>query len=448
MRRRVKNIDYLQRLVDLIIVYVSWLFAYFLRFVVELGGDPGKHGIIWYVNFGLLLALVSMITFKNSKLYDAARMEDTSKELAMQLKANAVAFIAFLVLAFFVADHRISRILLVIYFLVSSMGLIWSKLWFRNKLSKVASKYIMVGNGEVVKKYYDKIKNIPNLQILYWVDAPEGVDEKIPRKEALDYYQLEGMGLDGLVIGYDNTDSEKASQVLQRLAEFIVPIIVLPDVSYARVGYSVGDFKGQPLIYINEPNIKQLGLIFKRVFDFTAAFLGSLVISPILAMIAILVKTTSRGPIFYGQVRMGVDGKEFKMWKFRSMVTGQANPEGWTVKDDPRVTRVGKFLRKTSLDELPQLWNVIVGDMSLVGPRPERPQYVEEFRKEIPGYMIRHKFKAGITGWAQINGWRGDTSIEKRIECDLWYIKNWSFWLDISILFMTVWKGFVNKNAY
>ena len=143
---------------------------------------------------------------------------------------------------------------------------------------------------------------------------------------------------------------------------------------------------------------------------------------------------------------MGVDGKEFKMWKFRSMVTGEANHGGWTVENDPRVTKVGKILRKTNLDELPQLWNVLVGDMSLVGPRPERPQYVEEFRKEIPGYMIRHKFKAGVTGWAQVNGWRGDTSIEERIKCDLWYIKNWSFWLDITILFMTFFKG--NKNAY
>ena len=145
---------------------------------------------------------------------------------------------------------------------------------------------------------------------------------------------------------------------------------------------------------------------------------------------------------------MGVDGKEFKMWKFRSMVVGDKNTEGWTVKDDPRVTPIGKFIRKTSLDELPQLWNVIVGDMSLVGPRPERPVYVDQFRKDIPNYMLRHKFKAGITGWAQINGWRGDTSIEKRIECDIWYIKNWSFWLDISIIFLTFWKGFINKNAY
>ena len=448
MRRSVKKIDYLQRVVDLVIVYVSWLLAYFLRFVVELGGDASENLFLWYVNFGFLLALVSMITFKNSKLYDAARMENPSKEIAMQFKANGIAFVGFLVLAFFVADHRVSRILLVIYFVISSLGLVWSKMFFRKRLEKTEMKYIMVGNGDVVLKYYKKVKTIPNLKILYWVDPPAEIDLHIPVKDSLDYNALEIQDLDGLVIGYDNADSEKASTVQQRLAEFIVPIIVLPDVSYAKVGYSVADFKGQPLIYINEPNIKQLGLILKRVFDFTSALLGGLVISPILLVIAFLVKTTSRGPIFYGQVRMGVDGKEFKMWKFRSMVTGRANTEGWTVKNDPRVTSIGRFIRKTSLDELPQLWNVIVGDMSLVGPRPERPQYVDLFRKEIPGYMIRHKFKAGITGWAQINGWRGDTSIEKRIECDLWYIKNWSFWLDISILFMTFWKGFVNKNAY
>lgn len=422
--------------------------AYFLRFNLEIGGDPGKDLFVWYINFGFLLALVSMITFKNSKLYDAARMENTSKEIAIQLKANGIAFISFMVITFFASDHRTSRIALIFYFVISSAGLVCSKLFFRRLLKNTKVKYVMVGNGEVVKKYFDKIRNIPNLNILYWVDPPEGIDSSIPQKKELDYQSLEAQGLDGLVIGYDNAQSEKSSEILQRLAEFIVPIIVLPDVSYARIGYSVGDFKGQPLIYINEPNIKQLGLIFKRMFDFSAAFIGSLLISPLLLVLALLVKLTSRGAIFYGQVRMGVDGKEFKMWKFRSMVVGGVNTEGWTVKNDPRVTKIGSILRKTSLDELPQLWNVIVGDMSLVGPRPERPQYVEEFRKEIPGYMIRHKFKAGITGWAQINGWRGDTSIEKRIECDLWYIKNWSFWLDISILFMTFWKGFVNKNAY
>jgi lipopolysaccharide/colanic/teichoic acid biosynthesis glycosyltransferase len=152
------------------------------------------------------------------------------------------------------------------------------------------------------------------------------------------------------------------------------------------------------------------------------------------------------GKVFYRQKRMGMDGKEFKIIKFRSMTQGSSNHEGWTVKDDPRVTRLGKFLRKSNIDELPQLWNILKGEMSLVGPRPERPQYVEKFKETIPGYMMRHKFKAGLTGWAQINGWRGDTSIQKRIEYDLWYIKNWSFWLDLVIIFMTFFRG--NKNAY
>ena len=202
------------------------------------------------------------------------------------------------------------------------------------------------------------------------------------------------------------------------------------------------------MIVFNEPNFKSFNLFIKRVLDITACSLGLVLISPLLMIISAIVKISSKGPIFYGQVRMGVDGREFKMWKFRSMRTDDSNHEGWTVKDDPRVTAIGKFIRKTSIDELPQLWNVVTGDMSLVGPRPERPKFVHEFKKDIPAYMLRHKMKAGITGWAQVNGWRGDTSIPKRIECDLWYIKNWSLWLDVSIIFLTFWKGFINKNAY
>jgi lipopolysaccharide/colanic/teichoic acid biosynthesis glycosyltransferase len=147
---------------------------------------------------------------------------------------------------------------------------------------------------------------------------------------------------------------------------------------------------------------------------------------------------------------MGIDGRTFKMLKFRSMKLNAEEESGavWAVENDQRRTPIGKFLRSTSIDELPQLWNVLWGDMSLVGPRPERPVFVTQFRSQIPNYMLRHKVKSGITGWAQINGWRGDTSLEKRIECDLYYIRNWSAWLDLKILFLTVFKGFVNKNAY
>ena len=429
MKRRVKKIDYLQRLVDLTIVYVSWMIAFF----IYLRND---NLFSWYANYGVLLTIVSLIVFKNSKLYDSVRFSNISKEIATQLKANAFAFIIFLVIAFFMSHQRVSRVALVIHLLLSSGLLVLSKHYFRKLINSFTHKIIMIGKGQPALEYHEKIKGYNNLEIVQWVDD---VDE-------LNTSELEAMGLDDIVIGYDSKESDRASKALNALSELIIPLVVLPDVSIAKVGYSISEFKGQPLIYINEPDIKQSGLILKRIFDFSATLIGGIFIAPILFFIALAIKMTSKGPIFYSQVRMGVDGKEFKMWKFRSMVTGEANHGGWTVENDPRVTKVGKILRKTNLDELPQLWNVLVGDMSLVGPRPERPQYVEEFRKEIPGYMIRHKFKAGVTGWAQVNGWRGDTSIEERIKCDLWYIKNWSFWLDITILFMTFFKG--NKNAY
>ena len=165
---------------------------------------------------------------------------------------------------------------------------------------------------------------------------------------------------------------------------------------------------------------------------------------------ALLVKTTSKGPVIFTQERVGLHNRPFRMYKFRSMEVQSPNEEkkGWTTRNDPRVTGVGKFIRKTSLDELPQLLNVLKGDMSLVGPRPERPQFVEKFREEIPRYMIKHQVRPGMTGWAQINGYRGNTSIRKRIEYDLYYIENWTVGLDIKILFLTVFKGFIDKNAY
>ena len=163
-----------------------------------------------------------------------------------------------------------------------------------------------------------------------------------------------------------------------------------------------------------------------------------------------MIKLTSPGPVFFAQERMGLDGVSFRMYKFRSMRMGAERETGavWARPGDERRTLIGGLLRRASLDELPQLFNVLRGDMSLVGPRPERPVFVEDFRKAVPGYMLRHKMKSGITGWAQVNGWRGNTSIDKRIEHDLFYIENWSLWFDLRILWLTLWKGFVSENAY
>lgn len=212
-----------------------------------------------------------------------------------------------------------------------------------------------------------------------------------------------------------------------------------------------GDLNGLPVINIrNVPLTNTVNKCIKRLVDIIGSIVCIILFSPIMAVVAVLVKKSSPGPIIFCQERVGLHNKPFKMYKFRSMGVQSASKEqkAWTVHNDPRVTPVGRIIRKTSLDELPQLFNVLKGDMSLIGPRPERPLFVEKFKEEIPRYMIKHQVRPGMTGWAQVCGFRGDTSIEGRIEHDIFYIENWTLSFDIKILFLTVFKGFVNKNAY
>ena len=211
------------------------------------------------------------------------------------------------------------------------------------------------------------------------------------------------------------------------------------------------DLLGLPVVNIRHvPLTNSFNMICKRAMDIVGAIVAIIIFSPVMLVTAVLVKTTSKGPLIYKQERVGLHNQTFQMYKFRSMEVQSAKSEkrAWTVRDDPRVTKVGRVIRKTSIDELPQLFNILKGDMSLVGPRPERPFFVEKFREEIPRYMVKHQVRPGLTGWAQVNGYRGDTSIKKRIEYDLYYIENWTMGLDIKILFLTFFKGFANKNAY
>src|ERR1051326_1962973 len=212
---------------------------------------------------------------------------------------------------------------------------------------------------------------------------------------------------------------------------------------------SVADFGGMPGVLGTESPEQGWNAVVKRGFDLACSGLGLLVTAPLVAVLALLVRLDSPGPVFYTQERVGMNGRRFRMIKFRSMrADAEAEGDGWTVKDDPRRTPLGSTLRRLSLDELPQLWNVFVGDMSLVGPRPEQPRFVEEFRGSIPRYMLRHHVKAGMTGWAQVNGLRGDTPLEDRIRYDLYYVQNWSLWFDVRILFLTVARVFKDANAY
>jgi exopolysaccharide biosynthesis polyprenyl glycosylphosphotransferase len=212
---------------------------------------------------------------------------------------------------------------------------------------------------------------------------------------------------------------------------------------------SIEDLGGLPLLSLRDVAMRGWRLAVKRLFDMTASFSGLVLLSPLFSVVALLIKLESRGPVFYTQERMGLDGKPFRMLKFRSMRQDAENSgPGWTTPNDPRRTRIGAVIRRFNIDELPQLFNVLAGQMSLVGPRAERPYYVEQFKKSIPGYINRHREKAGITGWAQVNGLRGDTSIEERTKYDLWYIENWSLLLDFKILVRQFFQLFNSRNAY
>jgi exopolysaccharide biosynthesis polyprenyl glycosylphosphotransferase len=212
----------------------------------------------------------------------------------------------------------------------------------------------------------------------------------------------------------------------------------------------IEEFEGVPLIRLRESPLYGWNRALKRTLDLAVGGLALTLALPLMALITAAIKLSSPGPVLLRQERMGIDGRRFTMLKFRTMRTDAEADTGpvWAAADDPRRTRVGALLRRFSLDELPQLWNVLKGEMSLVGPRPERPVFVESFRRSLPGYMLRHKVKAGMTGWAQINGWRGNTSLEKRLEFDLYYIERWSLGFDLKILLHTLWRGFFDKNAY
>jgi len=257
--------------------------------------------------------------------------------------------------------------------------------------------------------------------------------------------------IDQVVVALPREDTALLEKVLADLDDEFVSVRIVPDLLHVMtLQSSVEEIDGLPVICLRESPLVGWAAVQKRAFDVVVSGLALLLGAPFLLAIALAVRLTSGSPVLYGQERMGLDGRLFRMLKFRTMVHGAERESGpvWTVEDDPRRTRLGAFLRRTSLDELPQLWNVLRGDMSLVGPRPERPVFIEQFRREVPGYMLRHKVKAGCTGWAQVHGWRGNTSLHERVEHDLYYIQNWSLGLDLRILLMTLWRGVLHRNAY
>jgi Undecaprenyl-phosphate glucose phosphotransferase len=262
---------------------------------------------------------------------------------------------------------------------------------------------------------------------------------------------VEARGIDTVFLALPLEAHRAMFSVLRDVGRTVADVRVVPDLlQHITFRAGVEDLDGLPVVHLTQTPLTGWMSLTKRALDIGISLGALAVFSPLFGLIALAIRLEDRGAVFYRQTRMGLDGRPFDILKFRSMRPGAEDESGpvWSAPDDPRRTRVGRFLRATSLDELPQLLNVLRGEMSLVGPRPERPEFVRDFKDRFPQYMVRHRVRAGMTGWAQVNGWRGNTSLSKRIEYDLYYIENWSLALDLKILWMTVKHGFLHRNAY
>ncbi len=323
----------------------------------------------------------------------------------------------------------------------------------RYRRGKNLERVLIAGGGELARAVVTRIRNHQELgfAIVGCVSDDEGV-EGLARLGTLAEADavVAAHGIDHVFVALPHESAAQTMDLLDRLTRECVAIHVVPDLlQFMALRSRVEDVDGLPTINLSETPLDGWSLAVKRLFDIAVAGLALLVSSPLMALIALAIRLEDRGPVFYRQRRMGLDGIAFAILKFRSMsVDAESTGARWAEKDDPRRTRVGRWIRAWSLDELPQLWNVLRGDMSLVGPRPERPEFVALFRSEYPHYMLRHKVRAGITGWAQVHGWRGNTSVRMRLEHDLYYIENWSLLLDLKILLMTLRHGLRHENAY
>lgn len=463
-----KYFNRLHLLVDAVVVAISYLFAWYLKFCTILADtEPGAGALDMGTYFGFLYFLVPeyIILYYFFHLYAPKRATRRKYEISGILKANTVGIVIFIVFLYIIKQPDFSRTMMGAFYVINIAFTTICRTAIRNILLYFRKKgynlkyILLVGYSRAAEEYITRINANPQ-----WGYVVRGIlDDRIPsgtlykgvkvvgRIENIKYILPENK-LDEIAITLALKDYDHLEAIVDLCEKSGVHTKFIPDYNSLVPSHPyTEDLMGLPVINIRYvPLTNTLNWISKRAVDILGAAAGIIISSPIMLLAALAVRLTSRGPVIFKQERVGLHNKTFKMYKFRTMEMQKPSTEqkAWTVKDDPRVTKIGKLLRRTSLDELPQLFNILIGEMSLVGPRPERPQFVEQFKEEIPRYMIKHQVRPGLTGWAQINGYRGDTSIRKRIEYDLFYIENWTMSMDFKIMFLTIFKGFVNKNAY
>lgn len=451
-------------------VTISWAAAYALRFYSGLLPIPKgvPEAVLYYKMIPFIIA-IWLVTFSAFGFYRRRHRTPFIEGLDI-VQSCVMATALFIGFTYFYEEYRYSRIVISIFALLQPWAIMVGRSAIRKALriyrrNSAPRRTLILGANPLLQ---DAFRVLPQLDLvaneICGVIIPPGIDPEPSRKycESLgisvfgdfpsDWAQfLSTHNIESVIVAVPTNCQLLLDPHLKSISQQVTDIKLIPDITrFARLGTSVEIVQGIPIIHTHDSPLGGLGGVAKRALDFVLAAAALIILAPFLALVAIAIKLTSPGPVFYHQERLGLDGRPFHILKFRSMPVDTETKTGpvFATKGDDRATPLGKLMRRYSVDELPQIFQVVTGEMSLVGPRPERPHFVDEFRRLHPGYMLRHKVRSGLTGWAQVHGWRGDTSIEKRMEYDLFYIQNWSLWMDARIIMRTVIKIFWDKNAY
>lgn len=439
-----RMLNKVQVCMDAGIIGATYFFSWYLRFksglfVQDAGVLPAKT----YFSALFLIIPGYLLLYSIFQLYMPRRVKSYRKELMDIIRANGIGFMIFILVLYFIKQEHFSRQMLCIFFFINislefaSRYLIRTILWKMRKQGLNQKHILMIGENQMAEQYMDRLRENPKWG--YQVFAHLKDEEKLERI-------LEGNELDEVVIALRAEDYGKLERIVDVCEKAGVHTKMIPDFgNVISTRPYIEDVQGIPVIHVRRVPLNIMrNRVAKRAVDLIGATVAIILFSPVMLLTVLVVALTEEGSVIYRQERVGLHNQVFYMYKFRSMIMQDEEKEKaeWSTRNDPRITPVGKLIRRTSIDELPQLVNVLKGEMSLVGPRPERPQFVQKFRDEIPRYMVKHQVRPGMTGWAQINGYRGDTSIEKRIEYDLYYIENWTMVFDMKILILTIFKGF------
>ncbi|SKB76701.1 Undecaprenyl-phosphate glucose phosphotransferase [Lachnospiraceae bacterium] len=451
---------------DALVIAGSYNLAYAAKFL-----SPWEDQSILHLPYRMymmalpFLVIGYLILYSVFSLYDSKRASGRKREFYNIIRANTVGALIFVVSLYVMHQDHFSREMIVYFY---GINILLTTI-FRNVIRLILRYFrrrgfnrkfvLLVGYSSAAESYINKLRLNPQ-----WGYVIRGIlDDKV--KAGTVYKGIKVLGtignleyilpenhLDEIAITLPLSEYGKLEKIVALCEKSGVHTQFVPD--YNRVIPSkpyMEDLDGLPIINIRHvPLTNTFNFVAKRIVDIIGSLVMIVIFSPIMLFSVIAIRISSKGPVIFKQERVGLHNRPFMMYKFRTMEVQKPSQEqkGWTTPNDPRVTGIGKLLRRTSMDELPQLFNILRGDMSIVGPRPERPQFVEKFKEEIPRYMIKHQVRPGLTGWAQVNGLRGNTSIRMRVEYDLYYIENWTMSFDIKIMFLTVFKGLINKNAY